>query len=139
MYVPATGSSRNRYVEHRYSARKPMNLPVEVFHHKQSLGCFNTQDVSHQGAFIDASQLYLFCNDFVQVKFFVGDQLKAREFKLKALVRHMSKQGIGVMFTDDLPDFFRVLQGLLSTAAPQGKAAETSATPLRRDKIFNRR
>ncbi len=119
MYVSAAGSSRTRYVEHRYSVRKPLNLPVELFHHKQSLGYFNTQDISHQGAFIDADQLYLFCNDFVHITFFMRDILTAREFRLKALVRHMSKQGIGVMFADDLPDFFRVLQGLLRTA-PQG-------------------
>jgi len=117
MYASAAGSHRYRLVEHRYSVRKSIYLPVEIFHHKRSLGAFKTRDISHQGAFIDAGQIYLFCNDFVHINFVFRDMFTTREFKLKALIRHLSKHGIGIMFTDDLPEFFRVLQGLLRTAS----------------------
>ena len=117
MYATAAGSHRYRFVEHRYSARKTMRLPVEIFHHKRSIGFFKTRDISPQGAFIDAGQIYLFCNDFVHINFMIRDVFTTQEYKLKALVRHLSKHGIGVMFTDDLPEFFRVLQGLLRTTS----------------------
>ena len=115
MCASFAGLQSKRYVEHRFSVRKPMSIPVEIFHHKRYLGSFVTSDVSHQGAFIDTGQIDLFCNDFIQIKFTIRDMGLTREFELKALVLHQSKQGIGIMFADDSPKFFRLIQGFLCT------------------------
>ena len=117
MYASFAGFQSKKNVEHRFSLRKPLAVPVEIFHHKRYLGSFKTRDISHRGAFVDTGQIDLFCNDFIQTNFTMYDLYATGAFNLKALVLHQSKQGLGIMFADHSPEFFRVLQRILSTGS----------------------
>ena len=117
MYTSFAGFQSKKTVEHRFSLRKPVAVPVEIFHHKRYLGSFQTRNISHRGAFVDTGQIDLFCNDFVQMNFTMCDLHATGAFNLKALVLHQSKQGIGIMFADHSPVFFRVLQRMLDTGS----------------------
>jgi hypothetical protein len=100
-------------IEHRFGARKPHSLPVEIHHHGRYIGCFRTANISYQGAFVKAEDIDLYCNDFVQLSMMIHDVGDGSECTIKALVLHRSGHGIGLMFADDSPAFVSLLHALM--------------------------
>ncbi len=114
----SNASKKTPSIEHRFGARKPLSLPVEIHHHGRYIGCFRTANISYQGLFVTAEDIDLYCNDFVQLSMMIHDAGDGTDCTIKALVIHRSRHGIGLMFADDSPAFLNLLHALMRLGVP---------------------
>ena len=93
----------------RFGFRYPIELDVDLYHHKKRLGHFKTKDIGPQGLFIETGPLGSVQQDPVQVALYVDGI-----YMTKGVITHQSANGVGVRFTEVSPSVFQALDKLLS-------------------------
>jgi hypothetical protein len=100
--------ARNRaevVIERRYGPRKALTVPVGLYVECRWLGRCYSIDVAMDGIFIDTGRLVLGPGRLVEIELLesgAGD-------RLKGIVAHGSRQGIGVTFTQPVTVFLPYL------------------------------
>lgn len=94
-------------MEHRWSKRFNVNVDVSLYHRGNSVIKCQTHDAGSAGIFIEPVHQALAKNTFLEVEFEQGLNLrykKPQKFRMRALVVHTSKKGIGLMFLKPEPE-----------------------------------
>jgi hypothetical protein len=102
-------------MDRRYGPREPVSLDVEIYRGQCKLGRFTSCDISFEGMFVATKQLGLDVGELVTIRL----SLKLSDidgYTFRAIIVHRSNGGVGVMFADDDPIFFRVLDALSDAA-----------------------
>lgn len=103
-------------MERRYGPREPVSLDVEIYRGQCKLGQFKSRDIGFEGMFVATKRLGLSVGELVTIR--LSLELSDIEgYLLGAVIAHRSNGGVGLMFTDDDPIFFRVLDALSEAAA----------------------
>jgi hypothetical protein len=85
--------------DHRFYARMPLPLEVELSVAQSRLGRFEVRDIDLGGLFVESRGVDLYPNDVVDVGLVQkGDEVVSRKFRAR-VVRH-APHGIGLMFLD---------------------------------------
>lgn len=103
-------------MERRYGPREPVSLDVEIYRGQCKLGRFKSRDIGFAGMFVGAKYLGLDVGDLVTTRL-IHPLPDIDGCTLRAVVVHRSNAGVGLMFADDEPIFFRVLDALSGAAA----------------------
>lgn len=104
-------------MERRYGPREPVSLDVEIYHGEYRLGRFKSRNIGFEGMFIaTAHHLGLSVGELVTIRLTL-EPSDIKSYALGAIIAHQSEDGIGLMFTDDDPIFFRVLDAVSDAAA----------------------
>lgn len=105
-------------MERRYGPRKPVSLDVEIYRGQCKLGRFKSRDIGFEGMFVATKHLGLDVGELVTVRLSLKLKLSDIDgYTLRAVIIHRSNGGVGLMFADDDPIFFRVLDALSDAAA----------------------
>ena len=94
-------------MEHRWSKRFNVNVEVLLHHRGNSAIKCQTGDAGTAGIFIDSAPQTIAKNTFLEVEFEEGANLrykKNRSHRIRALVIHSSKKGVGIMFLKTEPE-----------------------------------
>jgi len=101
------GVIKGDYMEHRWSKRFNVNVDVLLYHRGgRPIKC-KTYNAGTAGIFIKSVLETLTKNSFLEVEFEEGANLrykKNRSHRIRALVIHSSKQGVGLMFLKPEPE-----------------------------------
>jgi hypothetical protein len=103
--------------EHRWSERKPADFPVKVYRNGQFVADSVINDISLEGIFFDnnvrGNEQTIFPNTYIEVEFDLASNKESIHYRLPALVRHRSDEGVGAMFlhfsTGTFRHFHRIL------------------------------
>ena len=86
-------------MNHRYSVRLPLRVPVEVFKRGQFLGRYNTRDMDVEGVFIEMPTTDLQPAEVLELIFVVPDWKRCDCTLLAGVVR-LEADGAGMMLFD---------------------------------------
>jgi hypothetical protein len=86
-------------MEHRYHARMPVRMAVDVYIRKRHLGRFETRNIDLEGLFVEGKTSELRQNDVVELVFPGGAALRGRP-RLHAAVVRCDADGFGMMLLD---------------------------------------
>lgn len=103
-------------MEHRYSERIDLPLPVEVNYKDHPPMDAQVQNLSREGMFIQSHSQALTPGSLVYLTFHLPSSA-ATAFRIPAMVVHRQQTGIGVMF-QTIPDQLEEALDILLTAAP---------------------
>ena len=103
--------------EHRWSERKPADFPVKVYRNGQFVADSVINDISLEGIFfnnnIRGDEQTINPNTYIEVEFDLSSNKESIHYRLPALVRHRSDEGVGAMFlhfsTSTFRHFHRIL------------------------------
>lgn len=84
-----------RQVDHRWSARQPLENSVEIYAANECVGEGKTKNLGIGGAYVE-TKVRVAINDCVVLALAVGDSLQ----RLKASVIWTNANGFGAMFSD---------------------------------------
>ncbi|MGA7802230.1 MAG: PilZ domain-containing protein [Gammaproteobacteria bacterium] len=104
-------------MEHRWSARKPIAMDVEVFYPPIGSVPGRTRDVSMEGMFVHTGGVFLPTHAKVEVSFHTAGSAGNCEHRLPAYVVHGNGDGVGLMLRHVGYDDFDALRYMLRTAA----------------------
>ena len=103
-------------MERRYGPREPVSLEVEIYRGHNKLGRFKSRDIGFEGMFVVAKDVGLKAGELVTIRL-THPLSEIDGYTLPAIVVRLSNAGVGLMFADDDPIFFRVLDALSDAAA----------------------
>lgn len=106
----------NKQIDHRWSARQSLALPVKLYEGGEALGQGRTQNVGIGGMFVELSGLRgrkLPAEAKVSVSFTVTANGNISHHRLPATVIWAGDTGAGLMFTDFNIDTVHTLRDLL--------------------------
>ncbi len=103
-------------VEQRWSQRRPIALPVEVFEHGSLLASCNSRDIGLGGVFLSLADNELSKDQEVELFFSLGEGNPTR-YKLNAKVVRAADAGAGLLFKDFDTNAFRALQEIMRYSA----------------------
>lgn len=103
-------------MERRFGPREPVSLDIEIYRGQWKLGRFQSRDIGSEGMFVATKHPSLAFGELVTVRL-ISPLSEIEGYTFGAMVVHRSKGGVGLMFTDDDPIFFRVLDALSDAAA----------------------
>ena len=114
-------------IEHRYRARQPIDIPVQILYRKRRFRGARGRNLSDQGMSLEIRDLTLPTGTMVVLEFHEA----GRAWTIPAIVVHADASGIGVMFRDAQTDLLQSSQTLemqtrplrLGAIAPQGLLA----------------
>lgn len=89
-------------MEHRLSARAPLNKNVAIYYNSIGLLQGQAVDVSRHGMFIRTGRLTLPLHALVEVVFPLEQQRDAQSVRAPAMVVRVAPHGIGVMFGNEM-------------------------------------
>jgi len=89
-------------MEHRLSARAPLNKNVAIYYNSIGLLQGQAVDVSRHGMFIRTGRLALPLHALVEVVFPLEQQSDAESVRAPAMVVRVAPNGIGVMFGNEV-------------------------------------
>ncbi len=103
--------------EHRWSERKPADFPVKVYRNGQFVADSIINDISLEGIFFNnnvrGDEQTISPNTYIEVEFDLSSNKESIHYRLPALVRHRSDEGVGAMFlhfsTSTFRHFHRIL------------------------------
>lgn len=105
-------------MEHRWSARRPIAMDVELFYPPIGSIRGRTQDISMEGMFVDTGGVYLPTHAKVEVSFRTLDQQRQQcEHRVDAYVVHGTGDGVGLMLRHVDYQHFHALRHMLRAAA----------------------
>jgi len=83
-------------MEHRWSKRKNLSLPVLIFEHKLPIAAAYSGNVSAGGIYLECGPTNWRINEFLEIEFHdhVG------QIRLPGMVIHRSQRGFGLMFSE---------------------------------------
>lgn len=99
-------------MEHRWSARKPVDARASVYQRGAQVTCGSIGDIGLEGLFVRTGPVRLRRNSLVEVEFTIPTGGGER-FRIPALVTHKSEEGIGLMFHTFDQRAFRAIQALV--------------------------
>ena len=103
-------------MERRYGPREPVSLEVEIYRGQHKVGRFKSRDIGFEGMFVATKHLGLEVGGLVNVR--LTHKLPDIDgYTLRAVIVHRSNAGVGLMFADDDPIFFRVLDAVSEAVA----------------------
>ncbi|WP_455199428.1 PilZ domain-containing protein, partial [Kaarinaea lacus] len=110
MQNPIADTTHN---EHRWSDRRQVDYPVKIYRNGQHLTNSAIADISLEGIFIDMRGQRMNPNTYIEVEFNLANKEESIPYRLPALIRHCSENGIGAMFlhfsTGTFRHFHRIL------------------------------
>ena len=86
-------------MNHRYSIRLPLRVPVEVSKRDRFLGRYFTRDMDAEGVFIETRMANLNANDVVELTF-IFPGAESRDCTLMAVVARIGVEGAGLILID---------------------------------------
>ncbi len=103
--------------EHRWSERRQVDFPVKVYRNGQFITDSVINDISLEGIFFNNSirgnEQTIFPNTYIEVEFDLASSKESIHYRLPAIARHRSDEGVGVMFlhfsTGTFRHFHRIL------------------------------
>ena len=99
-------------VEQRWSQRRPVSVPVEVFEHGNHIANCVSRDICLGGVFLALKQEGVKKEREVDLFFTLGSESPTK-YKLKAKVVRINNEGTGFMFKDFDTNAFRALQEIM--------------------------
>ena len=107
-------------VEKRYSKRFPLDCEVYIRYRKQRAFPARAEDCSLYGMYLRTENLTLLSGAMVELDIFLNGQ----NWQIVGLVTHTRKNGLGVMFWEPQPEFYKVVTGMQEVLGhEQGLAA----------------
>jgi hypothetical protein len=103
-------------LEHRWSARRSVNLEAIVFHRPMGLLPVRILDIGLEGAFIAGEDLKLPVPGGIELTFAIDIDGSRTLYHMSAIVIHYSRDGYGVMFKEFKLEAFRTLMDVLYAA-----------------------
>lgn len=103
-------------MEHRWSERKTINVDVYVYHRGIPVAVCKTRDVSMGGMQIQVGPLGFYKNTPLELEFSASRLGDSRRYRLPGNVVHCSRNRMGVMLDDTLPEVREALSRLLGAA-----------------------
>ncbi len=98
-------------VEKRYSRRYAMECDVYIRYRRQRAFPAKAENCSLYGMYLKTENLTLLTGALVELDIFYDD----RNWQITGLVTHVRKNGLGVMFWNEQPDFYKTV---VKTAVP---------------------
>lgn len=103
--------------EHRWSERRPVEFPVKVYRNGQFITDSIINDISLEGVFfnncIHGNEQTVFPNTYIELEFDLASDKESIHYRLPAIARHRSDEGVGAMFlhfsTGTFRHFHRIL------------------------------
>ena len=95
-------------MDHRCSARIPLNLNLDLYYRDRPLGRFTTRDIDSSGAFIQSKLSAITANTVVDLHF-ISDNSNDKPLQRKGLVVRSGSKGIAVLFSDKQSNFREIL------------------------------
>lgn len=92
------GIDQGERMEHRCATRRPVCLNVLIYRQGLPIQAGRTRDLSTDGAFVETKGLCCNKDDCLDVEFLATGHFGCERFRVKALVVHSSKEGIGFEF-----------------------------------------
>lgn len=108
-------------VEHRWSQRRSVSVPVEVFDHGNLVASCISRDIGLGGVFLISEVQPLQFDHDIDLFFCLGDENPTKH-KLKAKLVRNNNQGAGFMFKDFDTNAFRALQEIMRFSSAQSQA-----------------
>ena len=109
-------------MEHRWSKRFNVNVDLLLYHRGNSAIKCKTLDAGSAGILIESTPQSIQKNTFLEVEFEEGTNLrykKNRSHRIRALVIHSSKKGVGLMFLKAEPETLLVWRQVIRKARHQ--------------------
>ena len=101
-------------LERRWNERMPLNLPVDIAYAGSQLGGYRTRDIGVGGVFVEVpGEGILTVETTVELFFLINLGSRINEHRIKARVKRVVMDGIGMMFQDFDARAFRSLQEVL--------------------------
>lgn len=92
-------------VERRYSRRYHLDCEVYIRYRKQRAFPARAENCSLYGMYLKTENLTLLSGALVELDFFYKD----KNWQIMGLVTHTRKDGLGVMFWEEQPDFYQTV------------------------------
>jgi len=103
----------NNSIEHRWSQRHKVSLPVDIFSSGIKLTSCVTRDVGLGGVFLEVTNDQPDREEEVDLIFSLGKERQVSKYKLCAKVVRTANDGVGLMFKDFDTGAFRSLQEII--------------------------
>ncbi|MEJ2644556.1 MAG: PilZ domain-containing protein [Gammaproteobacteria bacterium] len=104
-------------MEHRWSARKPIAMDVELFYAPIGSVLGKTRDVSMEGMFVNTGGVFLPTHAKVEVSFRTAHRRGNRQHRVAGYVVHGNGDGVGLMLRHVDYHDFHALRDMLRAAA----------------------
>lgn len=104
-------------MEHRLGKRKKTYGSVELWQGAIKRGNFELVNIGSGGLFLRCGQKELIKGEIFAIKSQLDNQAGINDYRLKAMVVHHSKDGVGLMWVGCRTTFFTSLQNILNQAA----------------------
>jgi hypothetical protein len=114
------------YMEHRWSARKPVDGNVVVECPRVGLVRATMRDVSLSGMFVETGPMVLPLNAPVSVVFNLPSDARERDYCLQAMIVRHTTKGAGIMFLDPDAETIRSMRAMLYGDSLSGVARRSS-------------
>jgi hypothetical protein len=111
-------------MEHRWSDRIPSSIEVLLFHNNIPVVTCKAGNISHYGMFVKTGPVRYERNSQLEVEFIFNTKGRKKRFRIPAYVIHQSREGLGLMFSDDSQDTIHYIKGVIqdmSLAEPDEK------------------
>lgn len=95
----APANDNNMTPERRESPRLPVGIDVVLNHRSQAVVC-TLKDISFTGAFVDAEPELLPYHGQIELGWSVAVNGETKEFRVPAVIRRQTEQGVGVSFRE---------------------------------------
>jgi hypothetical protein len=102
-------------LHHRTYTRIPLALDVQLQFKGANLGHAFTRNINTFGAFIELPEPELVTNDFIKIYFTRKDEDHVC-VEQKGMVMHCNKEGVGIIFASDPPEFRAMLDQEMNDA-----------------------
>jgi len=108
--------------EHRYSAKHPIDIKVQILYHGRRFFAARGRSLTNQGMYLDVRNLTLPVGTQVELEM----ECLGRQWRLEAVVVHRSPAGVGVKFREAQPELG---QGWAQEPEPGTSRAESQMSP----------
>ncbi len=117
-------------LEHRCSPRRDIALNAVLYHPRLGKIHCKTSNVGRGGAFLELASDEMHVHSLIKLDIQLGTRQTCVLYRMRCLVIHSNSDGIGLMFLDAPPNFYRTIQGLFDSESWDEEDAE-SAKPRR--------
>lgn len=105
--------NRKDGMEHRWGGRKPMVVPVTVYHQGAPVGRGRTRNIGREGIFIEADALRFPVHTVLELELPQALTGRRGRQRIPGLVIHNHNDGVGVMFCSFDHHLFKGIDELL--------------------------
>lgn len=110
-------------MEHRHDRRRPVKLSVSLFRNGQDYGRYQATNVGSGGLFLEDCSEVVCEGDFFVAQIEHDLEGISTLSPMKAMAIHRTESGIGLMWVEGSPDFYKSLDQLIETTEHTNSAA----------------